>query len=86
MRHRLAIVLVPLLLGCSPATLAAIGAGASTARDVAKAGCAILEGTDGTSADVLANGSAIKRKLRRGHFPPITLHVHSFARFLAAGA
>lgn len=70
--RRIAAVLAPvallfmlarMLLGCSPATLAAIGAGASTARDVAKAGCAILESTDGTSADVLAATTAMQRAI-----------------------
>ena len=52
---------IPLLLGCS--ALPAIGTGLQTARDVAKIGCAILEGTDGSSADVLAATDALRRDI-----------------------
>lgn len=49
------------LCGCSE--LAAIGEGAKTARDVAKLGCAILNGTDGSSADVLARTQDLQRAI-----------------------
>ena len=57
------LAVVRLLCGCSPASLAAIGAGASTARDVAKIGCAILSETDGSSAQVLAATEAMRREI-----------------------
>jgi hypothetical protein len=57
------LAVVRLLCGCSPASLAAIGAGASTARDVAKIGCAILSETDGSSADVLAATARVQRQV-----------------------
>lgn len=63
MLRRTLILLLPLVLGCSPATLAAIGAGASTARDVAKIGCALLSETDGSSADVLAATANMQRAI-----------------------
>ena len=57
------LAVVRLLCGCSPASLAAIGAGASTARDVAKIGCAILSETDGSSAQVLEATEAMRREI-----------------------
>ena len=57
------LAVVRLLCGCSPASLAAIGAGASTARDVAKIGCALLSETDGSSAQVLAATEAMRREI-----------------------
>ena len=63
MLRRTLILLLPLVLGCSPASLAAIGAGASTARDVAKIGCALLSETDGSSAQVLAATEAMRREI-----------------------
>ena len=57
------LAVVRLLCGCSPASLAAMGTGASTARDVAKIGCAILSETDGSSAQVLAATEAMRREI-----------------------
>lgn len=54
----LALAAVRMLTGC-----AALGPGLQTARDVAKVGCAILEGTDGTSADVLARTAELQRAI-----------------------
>jgi MinD superfamily P-loop ATPase len=56
-----AVGLARLVTGCSE--LGAIGTGIQTARDVAKVGCAILEGTDGSSADVLASLAAMQRAI-----------------------
>lgn len=50
-----------LLLGC--AALPAIGAGLSTAGEVAKIGCAMLGATDGSSASVLAANHAMDRAI-----------------------
>lgn len=46
------------VVGC-----AALGPALTTARDVAKVGCAILQGTDGSSADVLASLAAMQRSI-----------------------
>ena len=56
-----AVGLARLVTGCSE--LGAIGTGIQTARDVAKVGCSILEGTDGSSADVLASLAAMQRAI-----------------------
>lgn len=58
----LAFVLLGILLsGCS--SLAALGQGAATARDVAKAGCAILAATDGTTGDTLRATQELQREI-----------------------
>lgn len=47
-----------LLSGC-----AEFSEGVKTARDVAKIGCAILQGTDGTTTDVLARTQDLQKEL-----------------------
>ena len=50
-----------LLTGC--ASLGAASAGLQTARDVAKAGCALLAATDGSTASALAVTADVQREL-----------------------
>ena len=52
------------LLGC--AALERAAPGLAVAHDVARVGCAILEGTDGSSADVLARTAAMQRTVLEG--------------------
>lgn len=56
-----AFIILFLVSGCS--SLEALGEGAKMARDAAKIGCAILEGTDGTTKDVLERTQALQREL-----------------------
>jgi len=55
------LVLARLLTGC--ASLGAASAGLQTARDVAKAGCALLAATDGSTASALAVTADVQREL-----------------------
>lgn len=57
----LAAVLVSTCAGC--AALAGAGPVLQATRDVARAGCAILQATDGSSGDVLAASAAIQRSI-----------------------
>lgn len=54
-------VILFLVSGCS--SLEALGEGARTARDIARIGCAVLEGTDGSTKDVLERTQALQREL-----------------------
>jgi len=60
--RKLALSLLLLVSSCTPAQLAAVAAGAQTAENVARAGCAILN-AGGTSQEVLAGLAALQKAI-----------------------
>ena len=58
---RLLVFLVPFLVGCAALDHAVPALG--VAHDVARAGCAILAASDGSSASVLAANQAMQRQV-----------------------
>lgn len=57
------LLILPLFLVTGCASLGAASAGLQTAHDVAKAGCALLAATDGSTASALAVTADVQREL-----------------------